>query len=135
MSYTLHLYKNITSAVMLIVIIPGPKVIKKCSYSAQLSLKFQKLPSIKISRNSAFSKPRMLFLLLIYVIIGILTFTSRKKFMSAELSTIFFYIYNLEARARGYKTFFMLNSGEHEILNAHKYKNIKKFSLFQTQIS
>ena len=23
-------------------------------------------------------------------------------------------------RARGYKTFFMLNSGEHEILNAHK---------------
>ena len=29
-------------------------------------------------------------------------------------------------RARGYKTFFMLNSIEHEILNAHKYKNIKK---------
>ena len=39
------------------------------------------------------------------------------------------------ARARGYKIFFMLNSGEHEILNAHKYKNIKKFSFFQTQIS
>ena len=37
--------------------------------------------------------------------------------------------------ARGYKTFFMLNSVEHEILNAHKYKNIKKFSFFQTQIS
>ena len=36
---------------------------------------------------------------------------------------------------RGYKTFFMLNSVEHEILNAHKYKNIKKFSIFQTQIS
>ena len=33
-------------------------------------------------------------------------------------------------RARGYKTFFMLNSIEHEILNAHKYKNIKKFSFF-----
>ena len=31
--------------------------------------------------------------------------------------------------------FFMLNSAEHEILNAHKYKNIKKFSFFQTQIS
>ena len=31
---------------------------------------------------------------------------------------------------RGYKTFFMLNSVEHEILNAHKYKNIKKFSFF-----
>ena len=29
-----------------------------------------------------------------------------------------------------YKTYFMLNSVEHEILNAHKYKNIKKFSFF-----
>ena len=29
-----------------------------------------------------------------------------------------------EIRARGYKTFFMLNSVEHEILNARKYKNI-----------
>ena len=28
---------------------------------------------------------------------------------------------------RGYKTFFLLSSIEHEILNAHKYKNIKKF--------
>ena len=27
-------------------------------------------------------------------------------------------------QARDYKTFFMLNSAEHEILNAHKYKNI-----------
>ena len=25
---------------------------------------------------------------------------------------------------------FVLNSAEHEILNAHKYKNIKKFSFF-----
>ena len=33
-------------------------------------------------------------------------------------------------QGRGYKTFFMLNSDEHEILNAHKYKNIKKFSFF-----
>ena len=31
---------------------------------------------------------------------------------------------------RGYKTFFMHNSVEHEILNAHKYKNIKKFVFF-----
>ena len=31
-----------------------------------------------------------------------------------------------EREARGYRTFFMLNSVEHEILNAHKYKNIKK---------
>ena len=33
-------------------------------------------------------------------------------------------------RPRGYKTFFMLNSVEHEILNAHKYKNIKKSNIF-----
>ena len=26
--------------------------------------------------------------------------------------------------------FFVLNSAEHEILNAHKYKKIKKFGLF-----
>ena len=32
--------------------------------------------------------------------------------------------YNLGAWARGYKTFFMLNSFEHEILNAHKYIQI-----------
>ena len=29
-------------------------------------------------------------------------------------------------RPRGYKTFFILNSAEHEILNVHKDKNIKK---------
>ena len=28
-----------------------------------------------------------------------------------------------ETWPRGYKTFFMLISAEHEILNAHKYKN------------
>ena len=31
---------------------------------------------------------------------------------------------------QGYKTFFMLSSTKHEILNAHKYKNIKKLSFF-----
>ena len=31
--------------------------------------------------------------------------------------------------ARGYKTFFMLNSAEHEILNAHKYK-ISRIQLY-----
>ena len=36
----------------------------------------------------------------------------------------------LSARPRGYKTFFMLNSIEHETLNAHKYKNVKKFCIF-----
>ena len=40
-----------------------------------------------------------------------------------------------KSRPRGYKTFFMLNSTEHEILNAHKYKNIKKFDLFKAQLS
>ena len=30
---------------------------------------------------------------------------------------------------------FMLNSAEHEIFNAHQYKNIKHFSFFQAQIS
>ena len=29
----------------------------------------------------------------------------------------------------------MLKSLEHEIVNAHKYKNIKKLSIFQAQIS
>ena len=38
-------------------------------------------------------------------------------------------------RPRGYKTFFVLNSVEHEILNDHKYKNIKKFGLFKAQLS
>ena len=36
---------------------------------------------------------------------------------------------------RGYKFFFMLNSLEHENLNAHKYENINKFSIFRAQIS
>ena len=36
---------------------------------------------------------------------------------------------------RGYKMFSMLNSAEHEILNAHKYKNINKFRIFQAPIS
>ena len=41
----------------------------------------------------------------------------------------------VETWSRGYKTFFVLNSVEHEILNAHKYKNIKKFGLFKAQLS
>ena len=32
---------------------------------------------------------------------------------------------------RGYKTFFVLNTIEHEILNAHKDKNIKNFGFFR----
>ena len=41
----------------------------------------------------------------------------------------------LENRVWGYKTFFMLTSTEHEILNAHSHKNYKKMSFFQAQIS
>ena len=40
------------------------------------------------------------------------------------------HFYNLEARPRGYKTFFMLNSTEHEISTAHKklqYRHMTKF--------
>ena len=50
------------------------------------------------------------------------------------------YIASLEiifkaTRSRGYKTFFVLNSIEHKILIAHKYENIKKFCIFQAQIT
>ena len=44
-------------------------------------------------------------------------------------------VFQVETWPRGYKTFFVLNSVEHEILNAHKYKNIKKFGLFKAQLS
>ena len=44
------------------------------------------------------------------------------------------YYTDTKAWPRGYKTFFVLNSVEHEILNAHKYKNIKKFGLFKAQL-
>ena len=38
-------------------------------------------------------------------------------------------------KSRCYKTCSMLNSAEHVNLNATKYKNIKKLSSFQAQIS
>ena len=34
-------------------------------------------------------------------------------------------------RPRGYKTFFMLNSVENEILNAHKDNYFKKYGFFR----
>ena len=40
-----------------------------------------------------------------------------------------------ELRPLGYKKNLMLNSAEHETLNAHKHENIKKFSFFQAQVS
>ena len=36
---------------------------------------------------------------------------------------------------RGYKTFFMLNSVEHEIFNAHKYKNSRRDCLIVKLLS
>ena len=33
------------------------------------------------------------------------------------------------------QNFFRANSVEHEILNAHKYENVKKFGLFKAQLS
>ena len=36
---------------------------------------------------------------------------------------------NFNTWPRGYKTYFTLNSVEHEILNAHKDKKIKKFGI------
>ena len=44
-------------------------------------------------------------------------------------------IFKFQTWPQGYKTFFMLNSVEHEILNAHKYKSIKKFGFFLRLIS
>ena len=37
--------------------------------------------------------------------------------------------------ARGCKDFSMLDSVQHDILNAHKYENFKKFGLYKAQIS
>ena len=65
---------------------PGPEVIKLFSCSTQLSMKFEMLISIKVSRNLVFlgsDKPKMLFFLLINVkmptIVGSLTFMNRKN--------------------------------------------------------
>ena len=63
------------------------------------------------------------FILLINVImptfVGILTFISRINFI-LSLDRIKIKFYNLETWRQGYKTFFMLNSTEHEISTAHK---------------
>ena len=39
-------------------------------------------------------------------------------------------MYACIAWPRGYKTFFMLNSAEHEISNAHKYKKNQEIQAF-----
>ena len=53
-----------------------------------------------------------------------------KNWVSVDLGTMLNEIW-----PRGYKTFFMLNSIEHVILNAHRYINIKKFGSTKAQIS
>ena len=46
----------------------------------------------------------------------------------SETIRLFGAVMPYSVKPRGYKTIFMLRSFEHEILNAHKHKNIKKFS-------
>ena len=56
-------------------------------------------------------------------------------YVSSYIVLLLVLIVNFGTRPSGYKTFFILNSVENEILNAHKYKNIKKFGFFKAQIS
>ena len=42
----------------------------------------------------------------------------------------FIAIVTIKFRPRGYKTFFILNSVEHEIVNAHKYKKYQEIRPF-----
>ena len=70
----------------------GPKAIKLSSCSTQLSMKFQMLVSIKISRNSDFlgsEMPKMLFFMLINVkmptTVGILTIMGRTNLMLCRI--------------------------------------------------
>ena len=60
--------------------------------------------------------------------------TSDRQYKFSLRHSLIFFLHYLPW-PRGYKTFFVLNSVEHEILNAHKYKNIKKFGLFKAQLS
>ena len=61
-------------------------------------------------------------------LVNILIIISAESSCSSELITKRFY--NPEAWSRGDKGIFMLISAEHEILIAHMYANIKKFSIF-----
>ena len=76
--------------------------------------------------------------LILYITVKIKTLTVifecviARKIMRIGLSKQRSY---LTPSARGYKTFSMLNSAKHEILNGQKYKNIEKFGIFQAQIS
>ena len=81
------------------------------SYSTQLSMKFQMFLSIKISVKSAFFQAQI----------------SLECYFAAHKCRLI--------RTRGYVFFFMLNFAEHEIPNAHIYKNINRFSFLLAQIS
>ena len=61
--------------------------------------------------------------------------TSPFAYFHNATSTIHVNTEGYKHQASGYKTFFVLNSAEHEILNAYKYKSIKKFRIFQAQLS
>ena len=52
------------------------------------------------------------------------------KILAIEIKIKYRLFIDFENWPGGYKTFFMLNPVEYEILNAHKYENIKKFSIF-----
>ena len=66
---------------------------------------------------------------------------NHEKFHGNVISFDLLFILRLKVVASGIRPgpevikLFMLNSAEHEILNAHKYKITKKFSFFQAQKS
>ena len=62
------------------------------------------------------------------------TFSLKTRAVHSHLKESWTKNLNNRTMARGYNKKFMLNSAETEILNACKYKNNKKISLFQAQI-
>ena len=44
-------------------------------------------------------------------------------------------VVSYDIRPRGYKTFYMLNLAEHEIKNAHKYRNSQNQWKFQIKVT
>ena len=56
-------------------------------------------------------------------------------FQRIQFEHISYFMYISTSGPEVIKLFFMLNSVEHGILNAYKYKNIKNFGLFSAQIS
>ena len=76
-----HIKKQSSLTMRSVLKCPGPKAIKLFTGSAQLSMKFQMLISIMISRIKHFpgsDKPRLHFF---PTVVGITTLMSRKNFM------------------------------------------------------